>query len=94
MVIAILALILAGSVSGAVLLWVQDASFWGIVLGYVAGGWAGLGTGLPVLLAIRALACRRRSARGPVTGPARRGAVKRMAASPTYRRKAPEPPWR
>lgn len=55
MIVLALALILAGSLAGAVVLWLQDASFWGIVLGYVAGGWAGLLGGMPVVLALRAL---------------------------------------
>lgn len=57
MVILVLILILAGSLAGAVAAWLQDASFWGIVLGYVAGGWAGL-LGTAVLCALASL-CRR-----------------------------------
>lgn len=51
MIILALILILAGSFAGAFLLWLQDASFWMIVLGYVGGGWAGLLAGMPVVLA-------------------------------------------
>lgn len=56
MIVLALVLILAGSLAGTVALWLQDASFWGIVLGYVAGGWAGLLLGMPVALAVRAVA--------------------------------------
>lgn len=59
MIVVVLVLILAGSLTGAVVLWLQDASIWMIVLGYVGGGWAGLLLGLPVMLAVRALACPR-----------------------------------
>lgn len=55
MVVLVLILILAGSLAGAVVAWLQDASFWGIVLGYIAGGWMGL-LGIPVIMAVRALA--------------------------------------
>lgn len=55
MLIVALILILAGSLAGAVIQWLQDASAWGIVLGYVAGGWAGLILGLPAVFLVRAL---------------------------------------
>lgn len=55
MIVLILALILTGSISGAAILWAQDASFWGIALGYVAGGWAGLLLGTPMVMMLCAL---------------------------------------
>ncbi|WP_295045378.1 hypothetical protein [uncultured Paracoccus sp.] len=55
MIIVALILILAGSLTGAVLLWIQGASFWGIVLGYVGGGWAGLLLGLLAIALLRAV---------------------------------------
>ncbi|SNR67082.1 hypothetical protein [Paracoccus sediminis] len=63
MIVLALILILAGSLTGAVALWLHDASFWMVVLGYVGGGWAGLLLGLPMMLAVRLLA------RRPRTGP-------------------------
>lgn len=55
MIVLALILILAGSFAGAAALWLQDASFWQIALGYVAGGWAGLLGGLPVVMLVRFL---------------------------------------
>lgn len=63
MIILALILILAGSFAGAFLLWLQDASFWMIVLGYVGGGWAGLLAGLPMMLLLRLWLNRRRMPR-------------------------------
>lgn len=57
-VIIALILILAGSFCGAVLTWLQDAGPWQILLGYVAGGWAGFLGGMPVLLAVQMIRCR------------------------------------
>ena len=54
-VLIALFLILAGSFAGAGLMWFQGAGIWQIVLGYVAGGWAGLLTGLPVVVLVRSL---------------------------------------
>ncbi|MFC3169186.1 hypothetical protein [Paracoccus fontiphilus] len=56
MLIVLLILILAGSLAGATILWLGEASILGIVLGYVAGGWAGLILGLPLILLVRILA--------------------------------------
>ena len=56
MIVLVLIVILAGSLAGAAISWLQGASFWGIVLGYVVGGWAGLLGGMPAVLALRALA--------------------------------------
>ena len=50
MIIAALMLILAGSFTGAVVLWMRDGSFWQIVFAYIAGGWAGLMVGIPIML--------------------------------------------
>lgn len=55
MIIVGLVLILTGSIAGALILWLQDASFWQVVLGYVAGGWAGLLLGFPLAMAGRLL---------------------------------------
>jgi hypothetical protein len=55
MIILALALILTGSIAGAVTMWLQDASFWQVVLGYFVGGWSGLLLGMPVVLALRFL---------------------------------------
>lgn len=55
MIVVALMLILIGALSGAAVLWVQDASWWMIALGYVGGGWAGLLLGLPLTLGVRAL---------------------------------------
>ena len=62
MIILALALILTGSIAGAVTMWLQDASFWQVVLGYFVGGWSGLLLGMPVVLAIRAF-CQMHKAR-------------------------------
>lgn len=56
MIILALALILAGSLSGAVILWLQGAAWWQIALGYVGGGWAGLLGGMAVVMVLRSLA--------------------------------------
>ena len=53
MIILALILILAGSFTGAFLLWLHDASFWMIVLGYAGGGWAGLLAGMPMMMLVR-----------------------------------------
>lgn len=50
MVIAALALILMGSFAAAILMYWLDFSWKMIALGYVAGGWAGLFTGLAALV--------------------------------------------
>ncbi|WP_103174818.1 hypothetical protein [Paracoccus sp. SY] len=63
MIILALILILTGSFAGAFLLWLHDASFWMIVLGYVGGGWAGLLAGLPMILLVRLYLNRRRMPR-------------------------------
>ena len=60
MIVLALMLILAGSFAGAIVLWLWEASFWGIVLGYVAGGWVGLLVGLPVAMLVQFLPKRRR----------------------------------
>lgn len=56
MIIVALILILSGSFTGAIILWLHEAPLWQIALGYVGGGWAGLLVGLPVILMIRGLA--------------------------------------
>lgn len=56
MIILALALILAGSLTGTIVLWLQDAPLWQIALGYVGGGWAGLLGGMAVVMAVRGLA--------------------------------------
>lgn len=53
MIVLVLLLILAGSLSGAAAMWWHDAPWWQIALGYVGGGWAGLLIGLPVTMAVR-----------------------------------------
>lgn len=50
MIIVALTLILAGSFTGAVVLWMQDGSLWQIVFAYIAGGYAGLIAGIPIML--------------------------------------------
>lgn len=50
MIIVALMLILAGSFTGAVVLWMRDGSLWQIVLAYIAGGWVGLIAGIPIML--------------------------------------------
>lgn len=60
MIVLALILILIGSISGASGMWLRDATFWQIVLGYVAGGWAGLILGLPLCLLVQRLARWRR----------------------------------
>lgn len=55
MIILGLIMILAGSCAGAIILWLKGASLWEIVLAYVAGGWAGLLLGLPVVLMVQQL---------------------------------------
>ena len=55
MIIVALILILSGSFTGAIILWLYEAPFWQIALGYVGGGWAGLLVGLPVMLLVRNL---------------------------------------
>ncbi|MGN7870048.1 hypothetical protein [Paracoccus sp. 22332] len=54
MIVVVLILILAGSVTGAAVQWMQGASFWGIALGYAGGGWAGLLLGLLAITLLRA----------------------------------------
>lgn len=83
MIVAVLILILTGSLSGAVALWLQGAPLWQIALGYVAGGWAGLLAGLPVMLALRALwsLLRGRRRRDPVS-PAAAGSRTSAARPP------------
>ncbi|WP_374303625.1 hypothetical protein [Paracoccus sp. (in: a-proteobacteria)] len=71
MVIVALILILAGSIAGAVIQWLEDASVWGIMLGYVAGGWAGLVLGLPLVFLIRALVPAHPAKTGTGSAPAR-----------------------
>ena len=56
MIIVALILILSGSFTGAIILWLHDAPLWQIALGYVGGGWAGLLVGLPVMLLARRVA--------------------------------------
>ena len=56
MIVVALFLILAGSFTGAAALWFQGASFWGIALGYVGGGWAGFLGGMALAMALRGLA--------------------------------------
>ncbi len=56
MIVVALFLILAGSFTGAAALWLQGASFWGIALGYVGGGWAGFLGGMALVMALRGLA--------------------------------------
>ena len=63
MIVVVLILILAGSLTGAAALWMQDASWWQIALGYAAGGWGGLLAGLPVAMLGRGLAALNRSRR-------------------------------
>lgn len=55
MIAVALILILAGSLAGSITLWLHGASFWGIVLGYVGGGWAGLLLGLAAVFLVRRL---------------------------------------
>lgn len=55
MIVLVLILILIGSLSGASAMWLRDATFWQILLGYVAGGWAGLILGLPFCVLIQSL---------------------------------------
>lgn len=55
MIIVALILILSGSFTGSIILWLHDAPLWQIALGYVGGGWAGLLVGLPAMLLARSL---------------------------------------
>lgn len=55
MIIVALLLILAGSFTGGIILWLHEASLWQIALGYVGGGWAGLLAGLPMVIVVRSL---------------------------------------
>ncbi len=65
MIVLILILILAGSLAGAATAWMQGAFFWGIALGYAAGGWAGLILGLALALLPWRLRSRPRNRRPP-----------------------------
>jgi uncharacterized membrane protein YfcA len=56
MIVLALILILIGSLAGAAALWLQDAVWWQIALGYVAGGWAGLLVGGLLVLLVRGAA--------------------------------------
>lgn len=53
------------------LTYLHDGGPWQIVLGYIAGGWAGFLGGMPVLLAVQMICCRLMRARqnglGPIT---------------------------
>lgn len=69
MVILVLVLILTGSLAGSLVLWLQGAGIWGIVLGYLAGGWIGLLVGLPLILLLRALTGLRRRRPRPGSQP-------------------------
>lgn len=53
LIVLVLMVILAGSIAATVVLWILDATWWQIALGYVGGGWAGLLLGLPCILAGR-----------------------------------------
>lgn len=55
MTVLVLFLILTGSFGTSLAMAFQGASIWKIALGYVAGGWAGLLIGLPLLIGIQAL---------------------------------------
>lgn len=55
MIVLFLGLILVGAISTAVTLWLADASWGMIALGYFLGGWAGMGLSLPLVF----FACRR-----------------------------------
>lgn len=55
MIAPVLFLILTGSFATSLAMAFQGASIGKILLGYVAGGWAGLLIGLPLLLGVRAL---------------------------------------
>jgi hypothetical protein len=68
MIVLALMLILAGSFAGAIVLWLWEASFWGIALGYVAGGWVGLLVGMPMVMLVRFLLKPRRKGRPLPTG--------------------------
>lgn len=56
MIVVVLILILAGSFTGAGVVWMHEGSLWQIALGYVGGGWAGLLVGLPVVALVRVVA--------------------------------------
>ncbi|MTE01772.1 hypothetical protein GIY56_15895 [Paracoccus sp. YIM 132242] len=71
MVIVALALILAGSFTATIILWLRDAPFWQIVLGYAGGGWTGLLGGMAVRGLMGLLPARRRKP-GQPTGMKRR----------------------
>ena len=58
MIVPVLLLILTGSFGAGIAMAVQGAPLWQIALGYVAGGWAGLLGGLPLLLAVQLLCAR------------------------------------
>lgn len=59
MIVFFLGSILIGAILSAVLLWLGDASWGMIALGYLLGGWAGLVVSLPLLFLIRSLQQRR-----------------------------------
>ena len=52
-IVVVLILILAGSFTGAGVVWMHEGSLWQIALGYVGGGWAGLLLGPHLLPAVR-----------------------------------------
>lgn len=82
MIVLILFLILAGSFGGALALWLQGASFWLIVLGYVGGGWVGLLVGLPLILVAGLLRRLRAGLGSPLDGRQSGGHSRRASAVP------------
>lgn len=68
MIVLGLVLILTGSLAGAILAWLQDASLWQVALAYVGGGWAGLLAGIPLAMALRHLTGPRGGGRRQLAG--------------------------